>query len=90
MAGSCSTLCKPEVKIKWNQILRLIFLHHSTQLAKKVIINVIFGRDLQWEIGINLDFQNKYVRCKETKMPMKSIHCKIRINSILQFEKVKV
>ena len=43
--------------------------------------DVIFVQDLQRELGIHLDFQTK------TKIPMKSINCKMRTNFAIQESK---
>ena len=44
----------------------------------------MFGQDLLRELGINLDFLNNFVSWKETKIPMKSINCKMRTNFVIQ------
>ena len=36
---------------------------------------------------MNLDFQNNFVSWKETKIPMKLIHCKMRTNFVIQENK---
>ena len=81
MVGSYLMFCETELKIKFSQ---LNFTAHISApfhvTSPKVNYNVIFGRDLLRELGINLDFQ----LWKETKIPMKSIHCKIRANFAIQ------
>ena len=52
--------------------------------SKKSNYHVIFGQDLLQE---NLDFENNFIGWKETKIPMKSINCKMRINCAIQESK---
>ena len=62
MAESFSTLCKAEVKIKLakeNFTANIFAPFHIT--SQKRNYNVIFGRDLLHELGINLDFLNNFV-----------------------------
>ena len=70
VAGSFSTSCKAEVKIKLPElnITAHIFapFHVSSQKSN---YDVIFGRDLLRELGLNLDFQKNFVGWKETKIP---------------------
>ena len=84
MAGSFSTSCKAEVKNKLPDlyVITQIFapFHVTSQISNN---NVIFGRDLLRELGINLDFQNIFVGWKETKIPMQSINCKMRTKFII-------
>ena len=88
MAWSFLTSCEAEIKIKLPE------LHFTAQIfapfhitSRKSNYNIIFGRDLLQEIGINLDFQNNFVDWKETKTPMKSIDCKMRTNFAIQGSK---
>ena len=69
MAESCLTSYKAEVKIKLPQV-------NVTARILTSKYNVIFGRDLLRELGINSDFHNNVVGWKETKMTMKSINFK--------------
>ena len=88
MAGSLLTLCKAEVKIKLpvlNFAAHIFAPFHVT--SQKSNYDVIFGRDLLWELGINLDFQNNFIIWKETKIPMKYVNCKIRTNFAIQESK---
>ena len=81
MAGSFSTLCKGYVKIKLPELnftAHIFAPFHVT--SQKSNCNVFFCQDLLRELGTNLDFQNKFVGWKETKIPMKSINCKMRTN----------
>ena len=48
---------------------------------------MIFGQDLLQELGINLDFQNKLVIWKETKITIKLINCNMRTNFAIQESK---
>ena len=69
MAGSFLTCFKAEVKIK---LPKLNITHHIFApfhvTSHKSYYNVIYNRDLQQELGINLDFQNIFVGWKETKI----------------------
>ena len=55
--------------------------------SQKSNYDVIFSQALLWELGINLDFQNNLVGWKETKIPIKSINCKMRTNHVIQESK---
>ena len=59
--------------------------YHVT--SQKSNCNIIFGQNLLRELGINLDFQNDFIRWKEIKIPMKSINCKMRTNFVIQESK---
>ena len=88
MAGSFSTSCKAEGKIKlpeWNCTAHIFLPFHVT--SQKSNYDVIFGHDLLRELGTNLDFQNNFVGWKETKIPIKSIDCKMRTNFAIQESK---
>ena len=50
--------------------------------------NVIFGRDLLQELGINLNFQNNFIGWKETKIHTKLINCIMRTNFATQERKI--
>ena len=81
MVGSFSTFCKAEVKIKLSELYVTVHIFASLHVtSQKSNYNVIFGRNLLRELGINLDFQNSFVGWKETKIPMKSIYWKMRTN----------
>ena len=88
MAGSFSTSCEVEVKLKLpelNVTAHIFAPFHVT--SQKSNYDVIFGRDLLRELGINLDFQNNSFIWKETEIPMKSINCKMRTNFVIQDSK---
>ena len=62
MAGSFSTSCKAEVKMKLPELnftAHIIAPIHIT--SQKSNYNVIFDQDLLQEIRINLDYQNNFV-----------------------------
>ena len=88
MAGSFSTSCKAEVKIKLPELKFMAHIfapfHVSSQ---KNNYNVTFGRDLPRELGINLNFKNNFWGWKETNIPMKSINCKMRTNFVIEESK---
>ena len=89
MAESFSMSYEAEVKIK---LPELYFTAHIFApfyvTSQESIYNVIFGQDLLQEIGINLGFQKKFVSWKETKIPMKSINCKMKTNFVIQESKI--
>ena len=79
---------RAEVKItlpELNIMVHIFALFHITR--QKNNYNIIFEKDLLQEVGINLDFQNYFVGWKETKIPMKSINCKMRTNVVIQESK---
>ena len=55
--------------------------------SQKSNYDVIFGRYLLQELGINLDFQNNFIGLKVTKILMISIDCKMRTNFAIQENK---
>ena len=69
MAGSFSTSCEVEVKLKLpelNVTAHIFAPFHVTN--QKSNYDVIFGQDLLQQLGINLDFQNNSVIWKEIKI----------------------
>ena len=81
MAGSFSTPCEAEVNInlpELNITAHIFAPFHVT--SQKSNYKVIFGQDLLLELEINIEFQISCIGWKETKIPMKSINCKMRIN----------
>ena len=77
MAGSFSTLCQAEMKIKPLELNFTAHIFAPYQVtSQKSNYDVKFDRDLLQELGINLDFQNNFVRWKETKLSMKLIIAK--------------
>ena len=61
------TLCMPE----HNVTAHISAPFHVT--AKKSNYDVIFGRDLLRDLGIQLDFQNNFIGWKDIILPMKWI-----------------
>ena len=45
--------------------------------TKKSNYNVIFGRDLPWKLGIQLDFQNDIIGWKDVNLPMRKMDYKM-------------
>ena len=85
MAGSFSTSCETEVKIKLPELnftAHMFAPFHVT--SQKSNYNVIFGQDLLRELERDLDFQNNFVGWKEIKIHMKSMNCKMRSNFTIQ------
>ena len=85
MAGSFLTSWEAEVKIKLPELnftAHIFAPFHVT--SQKSNYHVIFGWDLLQELGINLDFQNKFVGWEESKISMKSINCKMKTNFTIQ------
>ena len=63
-----------ETKIKFKMLKYDIKRHISIQVhitIKTSYYNIIFGRNLLWEIGIELDFQNNIIRWKDIIIPIK-------------------
>ena len=88
MAKSFSTSYKAEGKItltKLNVTAHIFATFHVT--SQKSYYNIIFGPDLLRELGINLDFQNNFIGWKETKIPIKSMCCKVQTNFAIQDSK---
>ena len=88
MAGSFSTSCKNEVKLKLPELnftAHIFVPFHVT--SQKSNYDVILGQDLLRELRINLDYQNNFVIWKETKIPMKSNNCKMQTNFVIQDSK---
>ena len=72
---------KQKKNIKLPEFNWMVHIFASFHVAtKRRNNNVIFGRALLMELGINLDFQNSLVGWKETKISMKSINSKMRTN----------
>ena len=62
MAGSFSTSCEAEVKIKLPELnFTAHFFAPFHVTSQKSNYDVIFGQDLLQGLGINLDFQNNFV-----------------------------
>ena len=55
--------------------------------TKKCVYEVIVGRNLLWELGIQLDFQNNFIGWKDINFPMKPIDCKLRAHFTIQDSK---
>ena len=55
--------------------------------TKKSNRNVIFGRDLLRELGIQIDFQNNFIGWQDINLLMEPIHCKMRTHFTIQDSK---
>ena len=78
-------LCKAEVKIKLPEFYftaHIFAPFHITSQKSNYI-----HQDLLQRLGVNLDFQNKCVGWKETKISMKSINCEMLTNFAMQVTK---
>ena len=49
--------------------------------------DVIFDRDLLWELGIQLDFQNNFIGWQDINLPIKPMDCKMRTHFTIQDSK---
>ena len=79
MAGSFSTSRKAEITLKipeLNVTARTSAPFHMT--TKKSNYDVIFGRHLLRELGLQLDNQKNFIGWQEINILMKPIVCKIR------------
>ena len=88
MAGSFCTSCEVEIISKtaeFNVTTQISAPFHVT--TKKSNYNVIFGTDLLWELGIQLDFQNSFIGWGDINLPTKPICCKKRTYYTIQDSK---
>ena len=79
MAGSFSTSQEVEITLKMPEIN--VTAHISAPFhvtTKKTYYDVIFGRDLLRELGIQLDFQINFIGWQAINLPMKPIDSKMR------------
>ena len=79
MARSFSTSHEAEITFKISELN--VMAHISAPFhvtTKKSNYDVIFGRDLLRELGIQLDLQNNFTRWQDISLPMKAIDCKMR------------
>ena len=73
MAGSFSTSHEAEITLKTPELK--ITAHISAPFhvtTKKSTYDVIFGRDLLQELGIQLNFQNNFIGWQAINLPFKS------------------
>ena len=42
--------------------------------------DVIFGRDLLWELGIQIDFKNNFIQWQDINIPMTPLNYRISIH----------
>ena len=88
MAGSFSTSHEAEIMLKMPELN--VTAHTSAPFhvtTKKNNHNLIFGRDLLQELGIQLDFQNNFIGWKDINLPMKPIDYKMRTHFTIQESK---
>ena len=88
MAGSFSTIPKAETELKLSDLN--VTAHVSAPFSRnnqKSNYDVIFGRDLLHELGIQLDCQNKFKAQQDINIPMKPINCKMRTHFSIQDNK---
>ena len=76
MAGTFNTTFVPEI------ILKLPELNHSAKIYVKWLLtnkllnyNLILGRDILHELGINFNFENKTITWQEVSISMKAPKC---------------
>ena len=75
MAGSFSTSSEAEITFKMLELNVTAHISASYHVTTKKKFNVISGRDLHQELGIQLDFQNNFIGWQDISIPMKPIHC---------------
>ena len=88
MAGSFSISYKAEITFKMPELN--VSAHISAPFhvtTKKSNYNIIFGRDLLRDLGIQLEFQNNFIGWKEINLSMKVIDCKLRTHFSIQDSK---
>ena len=49
--------------------------------------DVIFGRDLLWELGIQIDFKNNFIQWQDINIPMTPLNYRISIHVTIQDSK---
>ena len=79
MAGSFSTSREAKITFKipeLNVTAHISAPFHVT--TKKSNYDIIFGRDVLQELGIQLDFQNNFIGWQNINLPMKPMDCKMR------------
>ena len=64
---------KVKIELPKLNITGYIFVPFDVTCQKRNY-DVIFVKDLLWELGVSLDFQNNFVGWKETKIPIKPIN----------------
>ena len=88
MAGSFSTSHVTEITLKILE--RNVTTHISAPIHVTTKIsnyNVIFGRDLLRDLGIQLNFQNNLIGWQDINLPIKLIDCKMRTHFTVQDNK---
>ena len=88
MAGSFSKSHGAQITLKMPELY--VTAHISAQFhvtTKKSNYDVIFGRDLLRELGIQLDFQKNFIGWKDMNLPMTPIDCKMRSHFTIQDRK---
>ena len=85
LAGSFSTLCKAEITLKMAKLNVTAHISASFHvITKKVKKKIVIVRDLLWELGFQLDFQNNFIGWQDINLHMKPIDCKMRTHLIIQ------
>ena len=79
------------MKLKAKKLLELNITAHISApfhvTTKKYNCDVIFGRNLLQELGIQLDFQNNFIGWKDINLSIKLVKCKMRIHFTIQDSK---
>ena len=88
IARSFSTSHEAEITSKMPELNVTAHISAPFHVTTKISnYDVIFGRDIHWEIGIQLDFQNNFIRWQDINLPMKAIDCKMRTHFTIQDSK---
>ena len=88
MAGYFSTSREAEITLKIPEINVMAYISAPFHVTTtKNNYNIIFGRDLLWELGIQLDFQNDLIAWKDINLPMKPMDCKMKTCFTIQDSK---
>ena len=85
ITGSFSTSSETKITLQipeLNVAVHISAPFHVT--TKKSNYDVIFGRDLLQELGIQLDFQHNSIGWQYINLPMKAIDCKMRTHFTIQ------
>ena len=75
MAGTFKTTCLAEIKLKLPELSDSAEIYVNCHVTKqKLNYDLILGRKILRELGINLNFSNNTTNWKDTSIPMKPVH----------------
>ena len=88
MAGSFSTSCEAKITLKIQQLNVAAHICALFYVTIKICnYDVIFGRYLFQELGIQLDFQNDFIVWQDINLPVTPMDCKMRTHFTIQDSK---